>query len=195
MNFIMLPNFEEIAREVLPRVKYRQTKSGCETQITDIENNIKSEHPLILLDGFPVAAPCDLYPLNSDDIKRIEIQSGNHVSGNLLYNGLLAVFTTDNYRTKKKEMAERKLYRIPGYVNDESVFSIPVEGGKLSSARLPDFRNQLYWNPDVQFKNGQSSSLSFFTSDEEGEYIIDILGYTSKGFPVHYQQTFKVSDQ
>jgi hypothetical protein len=193
-NFIALPNFEEIAREVLPRVRYRQTKSGCEAYVTDIENNVKSERPVLLLDGVPVVATCDLYPLNSDDIKRVEIQSGNRVSGNLLYNGLIAVYTNDNYKTKKKDIDERVAFQIPGYVNNESVYSVPEESGK-TSAKSPDFRNQLYWNPDIEIKGDQPSGISFYTSDEEGEYVIDILGYTAEGYPVQIRQTFTVSDQ
>ncbi len=194
MNFILLPNFEEISREILPRVRYKQTKSGCQIFVTDIENDIKSEHPVVLLDGVPVIAQCDLFPLTSDDIRRVEIQSGYRVSGNFIYNGLIAVYTTDKYKTKKKEKDERISYSIPGYVNNETIYSIPGNDGSQSLTKLPDFRNQLYWNSGIQIKAGQSSNIDFYSSDEEGEYIIDVLGYTNTGYPIHYQQTFTVSD-
>jgi hypothetical protein len=192
-NYISLPNFEEISREVLPRVKYRKNKVGCEVFVTDIENNLRSESPIVLLDGVPVISSCDLFPLNSEDIRKVEIQSGVRVSGNYLYNGLVAIFTSDNYRTKKKEADERNTYYIPGYVNSELSFSIPEASQKSSASGIPDFRNQLFWNPDLQITE-DSSVVSFYTSDEEGEYLIDILGYTNEGYPVSFQQAFTVYD-
>jgi hypothetical protein len=191
-EYFMLPNFEEIAREILPRVKFRQSKSGCDLTIIDIENNIKSEHPIILLDGIPVNGPCDLYPLNSDDIDRIEIQSGYRVSGNLLYNGLIAVFTTDKYKEKNKAKNGRTSYFIPGYINNTNVLSYAPENNNSNQRSAPDFKNQLYWNPDLQLQSG--ADLGFTTTDEEGDYILDVFGYTKTGCPLHIYKIFNVSD-
>ncbi len=193
-DYIILPNFEEIARELIPRVRYKQNKSGCEILVIDIENNLKSDQPLVLLDGVPIPNLCDIYSLTSDDIERIEVQSGNHVSGNFLYNGLVAVFTSSKYQSKKHPKDDRVTYQIPGYANNSSIYSIKSREGTTNGSRLPDFRNQLYWNPTITI-NGESSSVEFTTSDEEGAYVIDMYGYSAEGFPLHFQEAFTVLDQ
>jgi hypothetical protein len=193
VKYIELPNFEEIAREILPRVRYKKNKTGCEFYVIDVENNVRSDLPIILLDGVPVTSICDLYPLASDDINKIEIQSGYHISGNLLYNGLVAVYTTSQFKEKNKENDSRFNLVIPGYVNDNSTYSVPQLDSKPESILHPDFRNQLYWDPYPALNLGDKGS-KFYTTDEDGNYMIDVVGYTKSGFPVHIQKTFVVAD-
>ena len=47
-------------------------------------------------------------------------------------------------------------------------------------SRRPDFRNVLYWNPDLRV--GQTSSqIEFYTSDLPGDYLIVIQDLSSDG--------------
>jgi hypothetical protein len=46
----------------------------------------------------------------------------------------------------------------------------PVDS--LKDNRIPDFRNTLYWNPDLKTDEDGKADLEFYTSDESGEYTI-----------------------
>ena len=48
-------------------------------------------------------------------------------------------------------------------------------------SRIPDYRNTLYWNPDVRTDVNGRAELEFYTSDEAGDYILLVEGYTSDG--------------
>jgi hypothetical protein len=52
---------------------------------------------------------------------------------------------------------------------------------EAAASHLPDFRNVLYWTPDVSLGPGGKGSLSFYTSDLPGKYIIVAEGLTANG--------------
>jgi hypothetical protein len=57
---------------------------------------------------------------------------------------------------------------------------------------IPDFRNTLYWNPDMkQGKNGMVTT-EFWTSDIVSDYLIRLEGFTPGGKIVSIIKTFRV---
>lgn len=189
--FFELPNFEEIAREILPRVRYNKNKKGCTITVVHIENGTRSGNPLLLHDGVPVRDVCEVYPLNSDDIQRVEIQSGLRVSGNLLYEGLVALYATPEYRMKEKDDNKRPLYPIVGYHKPRGSASMIQIAGEEHTDYEPDFRNQLYWNASY---NWNLDTLRFLTSDETGAYVVDFKGYTMSGEMIHTRWIINVEN-
>lgn len=189
--FFFLPNFEEIAREILPRVRYKYTKDECELLVYHTEDNTHSYHPVVFIDGIYISDYRLLYEMNSDDIQRIEIQSGLRVSGQLLYDGLLSIFTTPKYKAGKARKDANINYSIPGYVNVNSEYSPDIEA-VLKNPKIPVFANQLYWNPLLLPDENGTAEIRFTTSDEEGEYVIEIMGITTDGIPVQYRKHFEV---
>ena len=188
--YFFLPNFEEIAREILPRVRYKHTRDKCEL-IIYLKDNSQATSPIILIDGNYISDPNKLYELDSDDIQRIEIQSGIRVSGQLLYKGLLAIYTTNKYKMEKKIKDDRKVYPISGYMNSNKIFYGGIDLSE-TQARQPNFANQLYWNPVLIPDQSGSAEFNFTTSDEEGMYIINIMGITPEGIPLHYTKKIEV---
>jgi hypothetical protein len=51
----------------------------------------------------------------------------------------------------------------------------------MKESRIPDYRNTLFWNPDLQTRKDGKTEISFFTSDESSDYIIVVEGITSDG--------------
>jgi len=61
-------------------------------------------------------------------------------------------------------------------------FYSPVyETPEQISSRLPDFRNVLYWAPNVQTDAQGKTQFDFFTSDLKGKYVAIIQGIDSSG--------------
>ena len=56
--------------------------------------------------------------------------------------------------------------------------------------RIPDFRNQLLWNPSLNLQKEQT--IAFYTSDVPGTYEIVLKGFTSEGKPVEIKKYFDV---
>ncbi|MGD2033521.1 MAG: hypothetical protein PVF73_00585 [Bacteroidales bacterium] len=191
-QYFFLPNFSEISREILPRLRYRRDKSGCRIMVTHVENGVKSETPVVLLDGLFVHNLCDLHLLNSDHIQRVEIQSGYRIVGNFLYNGLVAIYTSGDYRLKNNDYGIESSLNIPGfsYVPD---FSVVYNTSDHKKGQYPDFRNRLYWNPEFDLMKGKDVKVEFCTSDELNEYIVEISGFTRDGYPLSKKETFFVA--
>ena len=49
------------------------------------------------------------------------------------------------------------------------------------SSRLPDFRNVLYWSPDVRTDAQGKAEIIFFSSDLKGKYIAVLQGMNTDG--------------
>ena len=58
--------------------------------------------------------------------------------------------------------------------------------------RIPDYREQLFWQPSFEFKK-KTMNLSFFTSDVKGDFEIVFEGFTNLGEPVYLAKSFTVN--
>ena len=59
-------------------------------------------------------------------------------------------------------------------------------------SRLPDFRNVLYWSPQLQIEKGKHN-ISFYTSDIPGKYTVLIQGISGNGRAGFSTSNFTVS--
>jgi hypothetical protein len=58
-----------------------------------------------------------------------------------------------------------------------------------------DLRTTLYWNPNLVFPVGKDQlSLSIYTSDMPGIYVVKIQGFDDSGKPVSAQAEFIVEE-
>jgi hypothetical protein len=57
---------------------------------------------------------------------------------------------------------------------------------------LPDYRNTLYWKPDLHTGKNGKAAVDFFTSDESSDYTIVIEGIASDGETGYSSFSFKV---
>ena len=49
------------------------------------------------------------------------------------------------------------------------------------SERLPDFRNVLYWSPNLKIDSNGKKSISFYTSDQQNKYTVVVQGISPEG--------------
>jgi len=190
-DFIFLPNFEEISREIVPRVRYQYNKGKGKLFVTNVEEYSVSENPIILLDGVYETNPSNLYDLNSDNISRIEVQSGLHISGNMLYDALIAVYTTADYRKKNRRPSDISEIPTPGYSNNNYIYN-GVENSEDRKRTIPVFEGLLYWDPMVLPGPDGILTIEYNTSDEEGKYLIEVKGISRSGVPVHFNRIIEV---
>jgi hypothetical protein len=47
--------------------------------------------------------------------------------------------------------------------------------------RIPDFRNTLFWAPDVLVERNGTANVQFYSSDLPGKYIVVVQGMDDKG--------------
>ena len=142
--------------------------------------------PLILIDGIQILNQQILYDYDAYQIKYIDVTNKLYFYGPKVYGGVISVRTTKgNYKPKLNEVIYNKEFKAPF---PKTVYFQPNYNNESTALkRIPDFRTQLYWNPNFEGKE-----ITFFTSDVVGLYEISIEGYTKEGVYVSNKKFFKV---
>jgi len=191
-DYVPLNDFLEITREILPpQISLKKIEDKYIANLAD--ENLKlfmGEPPSIFLDGVSVDNLDPLMKLGSDKIDRIELICNRYNCGELEFPGILAVFSKKQ-EIKNLELSSGKLrMQLDGYYAS-STFSSPDYSIKIPG-NLPDFRQLLYWNPNITITSDNKQLPEFYASDHSGNYIICIEGITSKGVPVSMRTVIKV---
>ena len=118
--------------------------------------------------------------LGSNDIGYIETVPNVRYFNGLYFNGML------NVASRKDAIKNISLSQpVRQMQPDESVsFTKPKYFSPSGlPSHFPDLRYVLFWDPDFR-PSGSKLEFMVFTSDIQGDYIINIQGITKKGLPV-----------
>lgn len=149
-------------------------------------------NPLVIVDGLVIQNHEKIIEYPASKIKRINVIRDRYVLANEIFNGVLEINTfngdfykdmVDSYLQKIslfKPLAEKKYFRQQ--YNDLL---------KPETDRIPDYRNQLFWEPKITIKK-EITTFDFYTSDNPGKYEIQFLGFTNEGNLVHLRQIITV---
>lgn len=151
-------------------------------------NNIP---PLVLLDGMMIQDNEKLLNYNARDIKNIRVVGKPYRYGPKLFSGIISIETIkgDFMLSKKNQMEEVDL---PPTVLEKEYFK-PKYNKASASSRIPDYRIQLLWNPQVNLSTSEYTT-SFFTSDVSGIFEILLEGYTDEGLFITAKSYFTVTE-
>lgn len=182
-DFIDLPDFFELSKEIVPFLKVRKTGGKFVAAYVNFldEGHINYE-PAIFLDGVPIDDVNQIINLDSRKIKRIETLTGTRSFGELSFSGILAVFSKDllirNTKFKTPTIYYHAISSQP-YLKPKP-FS-PVDDRK----HIPDLRQLLFWDPEIILNKKVVQNIECFASDLTGNFRINIQGITSEGDPVN----------
>ena len=144
-------------------------------------NDFFQTDPLILIDGVPVFDGDKMVNFDPLKIKRADVMAQKYYQNNLAHDGII------NYSTYKGDLAGYQLdanaliMDYDGLQLQREFFSPVYENAEQLNSRLPDWRNLLYWSPDIHTDKGGKTKLSFYTADIPGTYGIVIQGITANG--------------
>lgn len=181
-EFIRLTTVDEVIKEIVPYVHTRKMdEESLIRVVSDIEGKAFDNNPLVLVDGIPFNDFDQLLDLSSTEMERIEVINRRYFIDNYVFDGIVHFVTKKGnlealdfdhaiFRQAYKTFYRGARFNSPDYSNDS-----------LINSPLPDFRNTLYWNPDLQTQNDGVVSFEFFTSDEAGDYTMFIEGNSPDG--------------
>jgi hypothetical protein len=181
-----LPDFTEIARELLPGVKFRANNRIPTLQILNpVTLNFYTDQPLVTLDGIPVQDLNVIKNLGSQDIKRIEISRSERFYGDLRFPGVVAIYTTSPDYRLFKESEELIKFTMDAFQADVSLNS-----PQNLKSNEPDLRKVLLWNPTL--KTEETVGLDFETSDITGKFQLMVRVKATDGSIVSKEKIFEV---
>ena len=181
-SYIELTSLKEAVKELIPSVYTIKKNDRINFKI--INKNLSQSYesdPLVLVDGVPVYDLEKVLSINSRDIEKIDVLiSKYYISGNVL-EGIL------HFVSKKGNLGmidlEKYVFRqeYDFLQNNNEFYSPDYSSGDVKNDHLPDFRNTLYWNPDLHTDKTGKATVGFYSSDESGEYTITVEGMTPDG--------------
>ncbi|WP_255594253.1 hypothetical protein [Pontibacter sp. HSC-14F20] len=198
-EYVAFQDVEEAIREATTNLRMLKKKGKQTVRLLYVAPGTKrmmKEEPLYLLDGVMLENMDEIMALDLNDIASIEIAwseeklyAGN--LGRLVDNGMFAIYTkSGEARERLKEKGMPVLYE---QYNLPRNFVVPTAiSGDAAQAQLPDFRQQLFWQPYLQAGADGSATFTFYTSDETGVFEIQVQGQTAEGIPVSGSSSFEV---
>ncbi|AMR28408.1 hypothetical protein A0257_15795 [Hymenobacter psoromatis] len=181
-DYTRFPVLEEVMREYVPGVLVRKRKDGFHFLVVDKRNGLTfRNNPMVLLDGVPVFDINKIMAFNPLKIRKLDVVDGHYFHGPLTYDGIVS------YTTYKGDLGgfplppQALLEEYEGVQGEREFFAPRYETAAQQQSRLPDFRNLLYWQPDIALAAGQPRTLSFYTSDQLGRYLVVAQGLAPDG--------------
>ncbi|MGN7809150.1 hypothetical protein [Flavobacterium sp. 22076] len=146
---------------------------------------------LVLVDGLYLENQNDLLTYNMKNVYKIEIIVGRYYVGAKSFNGLISftTFDKDFKSTQTGSFIAKPTILRP---QPKKIYNKVKYENMADNERIPDFRNQLFWNPDVQLN--QDSETSFYTSDLSGTFEIRLEGFTRSGIPVSIKENIEIQN-
>lgn len=166
----------------------RVGKIGGETIIRLLQENVRNK-ALVLLDGIPIEDHETILNYDSRLLQYIHQYTGRFTFGGRLYYGIISFLSHKGTLPglRLDENSQLFSYEFP---QNRPVFVSPTyESDVQRKSRIPDFRHTLYWNPHI---TSTTDSISFYTSDMKGRYVVTLQGITSDGKVVKAQNEFDV---
>ncbi|MCJ8164849.1 hypothetical protein MKJ04_08335 [Pontibacter sp. E15-1] len=173
---------EEVMREYVPGVQVRRRKGRFHFNVLDAtHSSLFYTDPLVLLDGVPVFDIDKIMAFDPRKVRKLEVLTRKYFLGPNMYTGLVS-YTTYQGDLAGFQLDPRALLLEYEGLQLQREFYAPTYGTQEQhQSRLPDLRNLLYWSPDVRTGTDGKKTLSFYTSDEAGRYILVVQGLTKDG--------------
>lgn len=171
------------------RIRKDQGRPVIQVRCTDIYNSLYfSQYSLLFIDGIPVFDHKLFLDYDPLLIKEIRIYPCRYALGEKIYEGVLEVIT---YKGS-----------APGFKFDYASilsFNAPQKPVSYTGERLisgdrstPDFRETIYWHPNIEIGGDSLFKIEYLTPAYSGNFRIVIEGITSKGVPLFFSDNFIV---
>ncbi len=192
-EYTRFKTFRETVIEILRSVTIKRVGGDEKIEVDAYfeKDNQSGFLPLILVDGYYTQDYEKLLEFDARKIEKISVLSGKYVMGPQVFQGVIDIATFDENYTEFLDYEQRNRFSLFAPQPRKYYFN-QVYGDENNAAdRIPDFRHQLLWNPNITMV-GETNTIEFFTSDVEGEYEISIEGFTSDLKPISLKETFEV---
>jgi hypothetical protein len=194
-DYTRFTTMEEVLREYVPEVAIRRFGGQLHLKVFDFEmRDFYATDPLILLDGVKVDNRT-LLAYDPLKVNKLEVVVNRYINGEFVYPGIV------NFTTYHGDMQDLKLDSKAVILDYEGLqlkrefYSPAYKTEQQAASRLPDFRNLLFWSPDVQTDTSGQATVEFYTSDIKGKYVAVLQGIDDGGYAGSYYFTFDVTDK
>lgn len=191
-DYTRFKTLKETMTEVVTEIYHKQKEDKVYLHVND--PNVFPQLPepaLVLIDGLYLENQNELMTYNMKNVYKIELIVGRYYVGPKSFNGLIS-FTTYDKDFKSTQTASSIVRASILRPQSKKIYNKIDYKNLADNERIPDFRNQLFWNPEVKL-NDQNNN-SFYTSDVTGIFEVRLEGFAKNGTPVSLKETLEVKN-
>ncbi len=192
-DYIELTSLREVVKEIIPNVYTLKQNGKYDFKLINKFRGQPFENkPLVLVDGVPVYDFEKVLSINSKEIERADVINTRYFFSENVFDGIVS-FVTKKGNLSVMEF-DNSIFRqvYEGCQIQNNFYSPDYSTVVIKDSRIPDFRNTLFWKPDLHTRKDGKPKLAFFTSDESADYTIVVEGITSDGKTGYSSASFRV---
>lgn len=200
-KYIILNNFGEILKELVPAVKLLRKVDS--TNMLRLYTHMREEGfmeqifdgaPLILLDGVPIDNHKIVMNLSPKEVKNIRTINNQLLINGSIFSGLLEI-ETNSQKILNIDLDGISIIAYEGFQEAKShIHFSSCTADQLNAENFPDFRNQLLWVPELTIGKSKNGILNFVTPSEEGLYSIKVELISQKGQIIELNNELNIHD-
>ena len=169
-EFTRFQTMEEVLREYIDDVRVRKDGDKYNFKVRNkLFNTYFEEDPLILLDGIPISDASKIIALDPQKIKRIEVVTHNYYIGSSVFAGIVNVKSYSGEIGATQIDPNSLVVEFEGLQQQREFYSPQYSSSEAEESHIPDFRNVLYWAPQIiTGSDGKSQIIIlYFRSERE----------------------------
>jgi len=181
-DYTRFKTMEEVMREYVRGVTVRNRRGRFHFMLYNkIVDDVFKDDPMVLLDGVPIFNLNTVMALDPLKVKQVDVITGLYIQGQLAYSGLVSYSTYQGDLQGLPLDARALLQTYEGLQIPREFYAPRYATAQQQQSRLPDFRDLLYWNPEVNAGPEGRQQVEFYTSDQPGRYRVVVQGLTADG--------------
>ncbi len=186
-EYTRFTTMEEVLREYVQEVGVRKRKGQYHLPVAreigsrDPVIGFYDGEPLVLLDGVPVFEADKIMSYDPLKVKKLEVVTSRYFYGPFIFDGIISFSTYNGTMENLQLDPHAVVLDYEGLQLKRKFYSPTYDSDNAISERVPDFRNVLYWLPNMTTSPDGKAGFHFYTSDIKGKYNIVIQGITDEG--------------
>ena len=191
-NYMPLDNFNEISANILYGQVLKKNRDVYNVFLfDDLTKSFFTQPAILFVDGMAIDNASQIINLGSNDIEKISLCNSLRMKGELEIPGVVSI-TTKKHRPDMVTLNNPATWFSFDKYLAPSTFRSPDYARSGKQGYQPDFRQLLYWEPDLSLRQGVTSRRSFYAGDYVSEYLVELKGFTSDGKPVSVSAKIKI---
>lgn len=179
-NYTRFTTVEEIMREYIHEVNITNSKGKFHIKVLN-EIGMYEADPMVLIDGVPFFNTNKIFAADPLKLYRLDVVPFTYYWGPSVAGGLFSFISYKGDLGGNEIDPHAVVLDYDGLELQGEFYSPAYDTEDAYKSHIPDFRNVLYWAPNINTTTKGKNSISFYTSDQPGHYIGVIQGLTSNG--------------
>lgn len=174
-DYISLPNMQEVFNEIVTYANARKRGKRFVLNVLNESTETIYDKPLVLIDNLPIFNIDEVMKINPAKVEKIEVITMPYSFGEQTFKGIIKIKTkTDDFGGVRFSNETVFLIYKTSSLSSKQLF--PNFNEQDVSANQPYFSNTIYWT-----NSSKNDEVSFFTSDEKGDFEVLVKRINSKG--------------